>query len=352
MTRQPTRERAGVAVELKPIGAGGWDPSTDPVALAPDRMRFARNVDASRGVYARKLGPAKIAQIEDDRDDRGAKQFATAAKYATFAPPLMLAGSWALPFHFTAVRHATNDGYLLDSQQDATPHRIIRMRLTAAGVLIVGVTWTTNVEDVITTSALTANSTQHGLLVFNGAAGTLTLYLNGEVAGTPIAGLSATKQLYQSVALSWHLGVASSSVPVRTLPFQGYLDDFAFLALPGVDLTDEDLTLDIPRKSLLTSLRERTFQGWPTPQDPAVVFHYTLDDDTTLTSVMLDSSNAARHGTYVGTPANAPRVAVRSMNGQFLGTTRNASVGLLDDGRVNVLIAGGQTMVEHLRVGS
>lgn len=353
MPRQPTRVRSGVAVELKPIGGGGLNLDSDPVMLRPDEMAWARNADATKGTYGRRLGPAKIATIEDDRDDRGAKQFATIAKFASFAPPLMPAGSWVFLFHFTAVRHATDDGYILDSIQSSGPtRRVLRLYLTAAGVLTVGATWTTGTEDTITTSALTANSTQHGMLVFDAAAGTLTLYLNGAVAGTPVSGLDATKQLWQTTTLSWFIGVSSSSGGVKSLPFQGYIDGLTFISYAGVDLTDEDLTLLPPRKSILNSLLERSKQDWPVPTHPGLVFQYGLDEDTTLTSTMYDASNAARNGTYAGSPANAPRVAVRSQNGNWLGTTRRATVAGTDDARVNVAIVGGQTMIQTLLPGS
>lgn len=318
-------------------------------------MQWARNVDATRGVYARRLGPAKLAQLEDDRDDRGAKVFGAIGKYATFTPPAIPVGGFIGWWHFRATRDATYTGTLFDSAQAAGPtNRPVYSTLDNAGLYKVTVTWSDGATSVIHVNGLADGSEQHALLVFDAKAGTLTLYLNGDAAGNQITGLSATAKPWQGVATAWYLGVENNPGTGITAnsSFKGAIDAIGFMSTAGVDITDEDLTGLIPRLSLLSVMRARTRIDWPNPADPGLLFHYGLDEDVTLTTVMYDSSDARRHGTYAGPPSNATRVAVRAMNGQYLGTTREATVNGLSDARVNIAIAGGEHFFEILRIGS
>lgn len=355
MPRVYTRDRGGlIAVEQKPVGGDGLILTAAPAMLPPGAWRISRNAVTDAGTYARRAGDVKVSRLTDAADTHGAKVFGATAKYATMPIPLIPKGGFAVKFHHTATRDATLR-WLWDSAQSFNyATRVIWADLTAAGVFEINVKWSDGTTSSITTAALVNGSELHGLLVYNPKAGTLTLYINGDVAGAPITGLSAELQPYQSVAYPWYLACTfNPTVGVQAnTGVVGALDAFTIFSFKGIeDITDSDSTVEPPRKSLLTELRERNYQDWPNPADPMVLVHYGMDEAVAGTGPLYDSSDAQRHGTYFGAPTNAAGVARRAQNGQFLGTTKRTNVGDTEDGILNVAIAGGQTYYETIREG-
>lgn len=353
MPRTPTRERAGTPIDLKPIGVSGLNLNDDPAMLAPGEMRQARSVDTSRGVYARVMGDAKVARLADQGATYGAKVFGEDTKYATFSPPAIGPGGFIVLWHFKAVR-AADVRWLWDSQQPSSERVIWASLDGTSGLLQVYVMWSTGTTSIIDVPGLPDGSEQHAALVFDPQAGTLALYLNGEAQADVITGLNANAKPIQSTTTPWYMGLSYNAGMASVSSgsgFLGALDSFTIMSTAGVDITDEDLTANPPRYSLLSVIRRWAYQDWPWPASPMVLCHYGMDEASAGTGPMYDSSNAQRHGTYFGSPTNADRVARRAQNGNWVGCVRHAAVGSLENARVNLVAARGEHYYESLRTG-
>lgn len=354
MPRVPTRERAGTPIDLNAIGADGLNLNDDPSMLSPSQMRQARNVDRSHGVYARRIPDAKVSKFTDQLASHGSKVFASDTKYAHFVAPTIDVGGFVLMWKFTAVR-AADVRWLWDSRQTGGD-RVIWSTLDGTnGLYQVYVLWDDATTSTIDVPALPDGSIQHAMLVFDAPAGTLTLYLNGEAQADVITGLSPNLRPCQTNVTPWYVGISYNPATASIASgsgFLGDLDSFVLISTAGIDLTDEDPDAEPPRLSFLDELRKRYKQDWPNPAAPGVLFYFGLDEDTALGSVMYDSSDRKGHGTYVGTPTNKERIAFRAINGNFVGATRRAALGSLTDGRVNVVVMGGQHHYQILRNGA
>ena len=358
MVRVPTRKVSTKPLELKPLGADGLDLITTPTVVASRGVVVARNVVLFDGIQ-RRAGFRKVAKLTDAGAAYGAKVFGSDTKYGYFTPPLIGAGGFAFWISCRAVRSGGVD-WLLDSAQEAAYARyVFRVAIDTTGFLQFVVMWSDGTISSIDSAVVSDGSEQHMLVVFNPKAGTLTMYLNGAVSGTPVTGLASTKKPWQSNAVPWYVG-ASYNTPVGIFAnsaFSGAIDDIGCIALAGVDIEDADATLELPRLSMLDELRRRNWQEWPCETSGMLLFHFGLDEPVTEedyspgVGVMYDSSERAQHGVYVGTPTNTTRVARRSQNGQFMGTVRRAAVGDLRDGRLNLCVAGGTVYYERLQEG-
>lgn len=361
MPRVPTRVRSGESIPIgSPPGSVGLDQNSDPTTLPPGALSLARDVVLLDGV-GRRNGSRKVFQFTDTAADYGAKVFGTDAKYARFRPPLIPKGGFEFHFHFTAVRPTSGatTRYLWSSWTSHANFNSIGViwgTIGSTGNFTILVNWEggSSVATSISVLALTDGGEYHGLLVYDPKAGTLTLYLNGEVAGTPVTGLDDDLQPRQDSGVDWYLGVSyDPGVGVDTgRSFTGYLDAIGCSSLAGIDIADEDADADPPRRSMLTQLRRESWCDIRNPDSGLLLFHYGLDEPTAGTGTMYDASRYQNHGTYFGSPTNAARIAIRAQNGQYLGTVRRAAVGDLRDGRVNVVIVGGDVYYEILEPGT
>lgn len=362
MVRVPTRETSTKPLELKVLGADGVNLSDDPSVLPARGLSISRNLVLFDGIQ-RRAGYRKVSKMEDVGEDYGAKVFGSDAKYGYFTPPLIGLGGFALPFSFTAVRPVSSYRHIWSSwvsHAAVGDTGVIWATLSSVGNFTILVNWEGGsiIASTITADAVPANSECHALIVYDDEAGTLTLYLNGEVAGTPLV-VGSGLQPRQDPGVVWYVGVSyDPGVGVETgFAFQGALDDLALISLAGVDLTDADATLEPPRRSMLDELRRGNFQEVVCPSAGSLLFCYKMDEPITEYAwtpdlgVMYDSSERAQHGVYVGGPTNATRIARRAQNGQFLGTVRRAAVGELRDGRVNLAVVGGTVFSERLQRG-
>ncbi len=189
----------------------------------------------------------------------------------------------------------------------------------------------------LSTAALTDGSTQHGLLVYDDAAGTLTLYLNGTVAAaaTPGTGLQPLQ-----TPVDWYFGVEydPSAVGVTAnTHFDGKVDAFTLFGFGGVAITSGT-------PSLLGTLRAHTFREWPNPKEPMVLAHYGFNEASG--TVAYDRSDGKNHGLYVGASTSTASVALAYPVGNFVGTFQRAN-----GARTNLVAAGGQLFYEPVRAG-
>lgn len=357
MSRVPTRERSGTSIEVPDVGSNGLDLNTDPTMLAPGKTRQARNVTKTQGPLARRMGDAKVSFLTDQNSAHGSKFFGADTKYAVFTPPLIGKGGFWVPFHFTAVRPVSGVRTLWSSwvsHAEFNSIGVVWATLASTGNFTVFVNWDggSPIATAITASALTTDAAYHAIIVYDDKAGTLTLYLNGASAGTPVA-VGSGLQPRQDAGVNWYVGVSyDPGVGVSANSgFQGSLDAFGCHTLAGADLTDEDTTAVPPRASILANILRWNWQDCPCPFADDVLFHYGMDEAAAGTGSMYDSSERQNHGTYFGSPTNAPRVAIRAQNTNFLGTTRLAAVGSLQNGTVNVAIAGGDHYYQRLTPG-
>lgn len=306
----PTRQTKHEVGEILTIhlGDGGVDYFTDPTRLAPDALARAENCDASMGTMDRRKGAVKVAQLSAPSACGKSRLFGTIGKYMKISAANQLKipyGGFALMFHVVATR-AAGVGYVLSTNTDVASQPIL-VRLQADGTLTVAVTWSDASQSVITTAALTNGSVQHGLLVFDAVAGTLTLYLNGAVTGTPVTGLSATKRPVQT-AVDWYVGVTFGSATFSA-PFAGTVDSLTLFTLRGLRASQGT--------SFVETLRRHSGRTWPNPAQDFVLFHYDLDEASG--SVAYDRSNYKNHGLYVGASTVSDPIAMLSAPCNFIG---------------------------------
>lgn len=358
MTRQATRKSSTTAVDLKPLGSGGVNVHADPVLLPGNTLAVGRNVVEVDGVE-RRLGSTKIEEFDDSVDGNGAhgaKVFGSDTKYADFTPPPVPLGSIFFLFHIHFILPVSGTRTIQSSWVDAgETERVVNMTISSAGLFTITVEWDDNSTTVL--EATVADTAEwHGLLVYDEKLSVLSLYANGDLVDSASAG-GATHTFNQAASAVWNLGleVTPGTGPKADTYFTGHYDGWALFSFPGVDITEEDLTLDPPRRSLLWQFRRGNWQDWPNADSNALIFLYTMDEeqteepDTTGEGIMYDSSNRQNHGVYNGVPTSDDRVARRAQNGQFLGTVRRAAVGALRDGRVNIAVVGGGVYAEILQ---
>lgn len=360
MPRVFTRQRSGVTIDLKPIGGEGIVLSTDGAMLSPQAMRQARNIDATSTLYRSRMGDAKIALLEDAAVAYGAKVFGDDSKYAFFAPPLIGLGGFWFKFHLTAVRPlSAGTRYILSSWTTAAQtHYVVQMTLTDTGVFTISVEWEGGGTNSLT-ATFDNGASVHGLLVYDAVAGTLSLYVDGDVVDGPDV-IGTDKQPRQDANVNWYVGLSfkPGTGPETNTFFEGAVDEWVCGTFAGMDPEDEDLDLVPPRRSKLWELRRSCWNEWPDKAGDDILFAYGFDEEvveddaTPGTGPMFDSSMLYRTGSYKGTPSSAARVARRAQLGQFIGTTRRATVGDLRDGRINMAVAGGQVYYEVLIPGA
>lgn len=356
MARQPTRIRSSAPVNLKPLGAGGLDQNTEPVLVQTEALIVARNVTEVDGV-SRRLGSAKVFQADDVAGTYGAKSFADVAKYATFTPQVMPPGSWILKGHADMIRPLVGPGYLISSWiDDAKTGQAITMHLSATGTLTVVVEWDGGGSTTLSVANIPDSAEKHILLVYDWINGTLTLYFNGDEVDSDTPGIG--KLLRQTADLLWVFGV--SFLPVgetaeADTSFDGAMDAFEMHSIVGFDITEEDLTLDPPRRSFLYEMRRRNWQDDTNPESAMLMWSYGMDEedvehpDTPDEGIMYDRSQRQNHGAYIGEVGNEPRIARRAQNGQHLGTVRRAALGELRDGVANMAVIGGGVYYEFTK---
>ena len=345
MVRQRTRRTSGEQTRSSPVGWGGLDEFTNAHMLDENRLRKAKNVRLEDRSVKRRDGSRKLVATTD----RGASiTFGTDAKYAsvpTAAQLLLPAGGFAVRMSFKVVWPGASDtGYLVSSRITGQAYHVFSVTMSDAGVLIVA--WTKASDNSlvsITTSALTANSDQHLLAVFDAPAGTFTLYLNGVSVGTPVTGIAVTEKPHQA-ADDWYFGVhwnpsAGPAAAVADTHYAGLMDGFTLLTLTGTRPSSGSPTLN-------NELIRQSLQQWPLPQSRMVVASYDFNEATGTT--LIDHSRFKNDGTLAGTPTlGGTAVALPCVAGQHVGHFEKA-----DGKRTNLVATAGTLYYETVRAAT
>lgn len=310
---RPAREDSGEVLTLRPIGSDGVDLSTDVTALPPTVLGRAENVIFVDGTADRRPGAIKLAQAVDPTTAGKSYTFAATTKYATFTPPLIPAGGFAVVLHFNAVRpSAGNTGWIVGARPAGQLFHVVKATIDENGLLTVAWTDSGGSSRSVTTSALTANADVHVLAIYDAVAGTYTVYVNGASSGTPLTGLAATLKPDQTASVVWTFGVEKETGQAVTANshFSGKTDGMTIFTLRGLRPASGTVTL-------AEVLRRHSARAWPNPAQDFVLAHYDMDE--TSGTVMYDHSNNQNHGTYVGTPTVSDPVALLSSPSNMVG---------------------------------
>lgn len=309
-----TKEDSGETFTLRPIGAGGVDLFTDPTALDPSVLAALENIEISTGTANRRAGALKLAQLAVPGTAGASHTYAATTKYATFTPPLIPTGGWAVSRHFTAVfPGAGKTGWILGARPNGQTFHVLKITISDAGVITV--TWRDSGgnDRTVACTAVTDGATVHLLAVYDCVGGTFTVYINGSSSGTPLDGLSATLKPDQTAGVVWTFGVEKETGQAVSANsnFDGKSDGMTLFTLRGKRPASGTATL-------IETLRRNSGRVWPNPAQDFVLAHY--DEDEASGTVMYDRSNQKNHGTYVGTPSVTTPVAMLSAPTHYVGT--------------------------------
>lgn len=348
MARKTAVDRTEGTFRFVPIGLRGLDVNTAPIMLPPDRVADSWNMRSSDGLWRRRRGAKRLAILHDPGSDNGSKVFGADTKYGrivTNSELLIPKGGFAVRWFFRAVRPASGKtAYIVSNRQTGVAYGVVWLTLSDAGVPTASVRWATGTTSSIAGTALSAGADTALLLIYDPELGTLTLYKDGDVMGTPVTSLGSDAQPSQA-AVDWYVGVEfNPSTPGVTADthFDGAVDAFTGLTLRGKSLTNGSAPL-------LDVLLKWSLQDWTNPQSSMVLWHYGFDEASG--AVMTDSSRHKNHGVYTSggdAPSNTSAVALPCMGANFVGTIRSGLTGR----RTNVVAAGGQLFSEVIRGGN
>lgn len=334
MAYQNVAVNTGETITLRPIGAGGVDLFTDPSALDPSVLSRCENVDLSRSTADRRPGAIKLSQVVTTATSGHAYTFGADTKYATFAPPLIPAGGFAVVLHFEAVRPASGKtAYILSSRPTVVAYHVLSVTLSDAGVITVAWRDSSATAHSVACTAVADGLAVHLLAIFDAVAGTFTVYVNGSSSGTPLTGLDSTLKPLQTASVTWAFGVEKQTGAAVTADthFDGAHDGMTLFTLRGLRPASGTTTM-------AETLRRHSARAWPSPSQVFILAHYDMDE--TSGTVMYDRSNQKNHGTYVGTPTVGVPVALVSAPCNYLGTIDVPS------GKANIVAVFGKLFYE------
>lgn len=306
--RSSQRGDSGDVLTLAPLGARGVDLFTDAAALPADVLSRGEDVSFTRGTADRRKGALKLARLSTGGTTGASHTFGADTKYATFTPPLIPAGGWAVYLHFVAAwAGAGNTAYIVGSRPSGQSFHVIKVTISDAGVIVL--TWRDSAGDThtVTCTAVADDLEVHLFAIYDAVAGTFTVYINGASSGTPLTGLASTLKPDQTTGVVWTFGVekeTSAAVTANT-HFDGAHDGMTLFTLRGSRPASGTVTL-------AETLRRQSARVWPCPQHPMVLAHYDMDEASG--TVMYDRSGVvpAANGTYVGGPSVTNPVALLS----------------------------------------
>jgi len=345
MVRIRTRRVTGDKVRFSPPLWEGLDLFTHESLLNENAARALTNCRFANRALSRRLGARKVAKLTDPG---AAITFGTDAKFAavTAASQLVVpAGGFAVRWSFV-VTHAgaSNTAFLISSRVTGQSYHVFNATMSDAGVLIVTFYKESDKSAVsITTSALTAATTQHALAIFDAPAGTFTLYLNGVSVGTPVTGIAVTEKPVQA-STDWYFGVhwnpsAGPAAVVADTHYDGAMDGFCLLTLAGTRPTSGTPTL-------VSELIRDSLRLWPVPQSRMVLACYDFNDASG--TALTDRSRFKNDGVLNGTPTlGGTALALPAVVGQHCGLFEEA-----DGTRTNVVAAGGAMHYETVRAAT
>lgn len=344
MPARTTRRESDATVRLAPasdgsggLGSLGVDLVTKDGLLSDFALRRAERVRVHDGALVRAPGAKRVHVFSGQGRSR---TFGTTAKYAIVSEHEALRlpkGGCGFKLSFESVVGSGATGTLMhgnDVTFTDTPPFYVHQRDN--GVLKVFVNWQGGAQSVLTSGVLVDAQTYNLLVVYDPFAGTLSLYLDGDLVDAA-TGLASDLQPVQTIDMHWLFGVAEIG-GVATQPFIGALDAFTLFSFAGLRVTDGPVPL-------LDTLRAETFRQWANPRDPMVRAQYDFDE--TSGTVLYDRSRYGNHGEYVGASTSGAALAHTREIGNFVGVFPAA-----DGSRKNVLGAGGNTYYEAILAGS
>lgn len=308
--RGSSRGDSGEVLTLAPIGVRGVDLFTDPAALAADVLSRGEDIAFVHSTADRRAGATKIARLSTAGTTGASRTFGTTAKYATFTPPLIPVGGWAINLHFVAQAAeipAGTTGWIVGARPNGQTYHVFKVTNSDSGGVVVSWRTSAGATHSITLTGISDGLVCHLLVVYDAIAGTFTCYLNGAVSGTPINGLASTLQPAQDAGVVWTFGVEKETGVAVTAnsAFPNAIDGLTLFTLRGARPA-------LGTQTVTESLRRHSARAWPTPQHPAVLAHYDMDEASG--TVMYDRSGVvpAANGTYVGGPSVTAPVALLS----------------------------------------
>ncbi len=338
MPRQDSRETTFEPFRILPVGADGLNTFLDATMVAPSGLVRAENIRGGRLSLDRRGGALKLTR---GTDTTGSLTFGATTKYVTVPAASQLAipsGGWAFLLHFTATRPGSgNTGWLLSTRPSGVAWHVLSVTISDAGAVTVA--WRDNggTSRSVTTAEITADAVTHLLAVYDAAAGTFTVYLNGVSSGTPLTGLAST--LYpDATSTDWVFGVEKPGGAAVTLnsQFSGAMNGATLLTLKGTRPSSGDTTL-------VSVLRKHSWRSWPAPEADGVLFHYDFDSISTFR----DRSRFKNHGSFTGTPTLGSSVSLATLCGNVAHLIQSP-----DGRRTNVVGVAGTTYYETVKTAT
>jgi len=290
---------------LSPIGDRGVNLFSDTTAGAPDQLSRGENISFIHGTADRREGSIKLAQLSVAGSVGASRTFGTDAKYATFTPPLIPVGGWAILLHFVPYSAEVPSGaigWVVGARPSGQTYHVFKVTNSDSGGVVVSWRTSAGATHSITLTGVTATNS-HLLAVYDAVAGTFTCYLNGAVSGTPITGLASTLQPVQTAGVVWTFGVEkeTGSAVTANSSFPNKIDGMTLFTLRGSRAASN---------AVIETLRRYSAAAWSLPQHPCVLASYDMDEASGTT--MKDRSGVvpAADGTYVGTPSVTAPVAL------------------------------------------
>lgn len=342
--------RGARSLRIMPPGIEGLDLHTAPDLVPLTRITRGENVRAPRQALERRGGRSKIATLTDVTAAAGALVFGSTSVYgkvAAAAHLLIPKGGFGVRIFFrVSAPSGGNTGHLLASRVTGKAYGPLSFTMSDARVLTAAWRLESDESEVaISSSALTAGTDHSALLTYDpySNGGESRLYVDGAEDGTAVTGIGEDEQPMQD-GPDYYFGIlwdpdAGPAAPVANSQYTGALDACTLFSFAGRKIAQAG-----PGGStLLATLRRQARQDWPNPQSAMVRWHYGFDG-TVATQAILDASRFQNHLVLTGTPASAAAVALRAVNGQYVGTLQRTSGEAL-----NVVAAGGRASTESVR---
>jgi len=339
MAQQARRQGDLERLRITPVGSAGLDLRTTPTSLRPDSLAQSEFVRLGTRACARALGARAVTR---STHLQGSLEFLAggSGKVLHAAQLDIPEGGFALRFTVSPVTLTPGQtAFVWSNRVSGQTYGSLWPTIADDGVLSVSWRAQSGATIVATSAPLHVNVTSHVWALFDQVLGTFTIYVNGAASGVPATGIAANDYPVASTS-DWYWGAEYDPGTTSFDPLTQYLgkiDACALLALRGQRLDEGSPTL-------LSQLLRLSYQKWPAPQDPRVLFCYDFNQ---ASGDMLDVSKHKNHMVLSGSIARHPAIALRAAPVNAITILERAG-----GEKHNVLVSSGDVYHQKIRNGA